>query len=112
MIDWLAFVVVLGASFLGACTVVSTYALGLRLLTVSGRAPIVSPLEFTDAIAVVSPAEAAAEAKRVAKAAKRNPLTPMQRRLAYAGAWVCFGASGLAVLLGIALIVPALQTIG
>jgi hypothetical protein len=36
--------------------IVSTYALGIRLLTISGRTPIVTPAEFTDAITVISPA--------------------------------------------------------
>ena len=54
---------------------VSTYSLGIRLLTVSGRTPIVTPAEFTDAITVVSPAEAKAAAKRAAKAARKSPLS-------------------------------------
>jgi len=36
MIDWAAFVVVFIAAFLGATVIVSTYALGIRLLTISG----------------------------------------------------------------------------
>ena len=50
MIDWGAFVVVFLAALLGATVIVSMYALGIRLLTVSGRTPIVTPAEFTDAI--------------------------------------------------------------
>ncbi|WP_448809541.1 peptidase [Agromyces bauzanensis] len=109
MIDWLAFLVVLVAALIGAAVVVSTYALGLRLLTVSGRTPIVTPAEFTDAITIVSPAEAKAAAKRAAKAAKKSPLTERQKRAALAGAWACFVVSGLAVIYGIYLIVPALH---
>lgn len=109
MIDWFAFVIVLAAALVGAAVVVSTYALGLRLLTVSGRTPIVTPAEFTDAITIVSPAEAKAAAKRAAKAAKKSPLTERQKRAALVGAWACFVLSGAAVLFGIYLIVPALH---
>ncbi|WP_136708776.1 peptidase [Agromyces sp. H66] len=109
MIDWLAFLIVLVAALIGAAVVVSAYALGIRLLTLSGRTPIVTPAEFTDAITVVSPAEARAAAKRAAKAAKRSPLTEGQKRAALVGAWACFAVSGLAVLVGIYLIVPALH---
>ncbi len=76
MIDWPAFVIVLAAALVGAAVVVSAYALGLRLLTVSGgRTPIVTPAEFTDAITIVTPAQIKAAEKRAAKAAKKNPLT-------------------------------------
>ncbi|QAY74390.1 peptidase [Agromyces protaetiae] len=109
MIDWLAFVVVLVAALVGAAVVVSTYALGLRLLTVSGRTPIVTPAEFTDAITIVTPAQIKSAEKRAAKAAKKNPLTVAQKRLAFIGACACFTLSGLAVLFGIYLIVPALH---
>ena len=109
MIDWFSFVIVLVASLVGAAVIVSAYALGIRLLTVSGRTPVVTPAEFTDAITVVSPAEAAAAAKRAAKAAKKSPLTDGQKRAALVGAWACFGVSGAAVLYGIYLIVPALH---
>jgi len=109
MIDWGAFIVVFLAALLGAVVIVSTYALGIRLLTVSGRTPIVTPAEFTDAITVITPAEAKAAAKKAAKAAKKSPLTEGQKRAAFVGAWTCFVVSGLAVLVGIFLIVPALH---
>ena len=109
MIEWSSFVVVLIASLVGTSAVVSAYALGIRLLTVSGRTPIVTPAEFTDAITVVSPAEAKAAAKRAAKAARKSPLTDGQKRVALIGAWACFAISGGAVLYGIYLIVPALH---
>lgn len=112
MIDWWAFVIVLVASLVGAGAVVSLYALGLRLLTVGGRTPVVAPAEFTDAITVVSPEEAAKAAKRAAKAARKSPLTDAQKRTAVFAAWVCFGLSGFAVLFGIYLIVPALHGSG
>jgi len=109
VIEWSSFVVVLVASLVGTSAVVSAYALGIRLLTVSGRTPIVTPAEFTDAITVVSPAEAKAAAKRAAKAARKSPLSEGQKRMALIGAWACFAISGAAVLYGIYLIVPALH---
>lgn len=109
MIDWFAFVIVLVASLVGAGAVVSLYALGLRLLTVGGRTPVVAPAEFTDAITVITPEEAAKAAKRAEKAARKSPLTDGQRQLAHVGAWACFILSGVAVLYGIFLIVPALH---
>ena len=109
MIDWFSFLIVFVAAITGATIVVSAYSLGIRLLTLSGRTPIVTPAAFTDAITVVSPAEAKAAAKRAAKAAKKSPLTPGQKRAALIGAWACFALSGVAVLVGIYLIVPALH---
>lgn len=109
MIDWFSFLIVLVAALVGAAVVVIAYSLGIRLLTLSGRTPIVTPAEFTDAITVVSPAEAKAAAKRAAKAAKKSPLTEGQKRAALVGAWSCFAVSGIAVLVGIYLIVPALH---
>jgi hypothetical protein len=109
VIEWSSFLIVLIASITSTAAVVSAYALGVRLLTVSGRTPIVTPAEFTDAITVVSPAEAKAAAKRAAKAAKKSPLTDAQKRAALVGAWGCFAISGAAVLFGIYLIVPALH---
>ena len=108
MIDWYAFLVVLAVTLFASAVVVSAYALGIRLLTLSGRT-LVTPAEFTDAIAVITPAEAAAAAKRAAKAAKKSPLTEGQKRVALVGAWVCFAISAGSVLYGIYLIVPALH---
>lgn len=112
MIDWAAFVIVLIAALIGASVVVATYSLGIRLLTVSGRTPIVAPADFTDAIAVVTPAQIAAAEKKAAKAAKKSPLTERQKTAALVGAWGCFALSGIAVLVGIYLIVPALHALG
>ena len=109
MIDWLAFLVVLGSALVATVAVVVTYSLGIRLLTVSGRTPIVTPAEFTDAITVVSPAEAKAAAKKAAKAARKSPLTDGQKRMALIGARTCFVLSGAAALFGIYLIVPVLH---
>ncbi len=105
MIDWLAFVLVLVSALVGTVVVVIAYSLGIRLLTISGRTPIVSPAEFTDAITIVTPAEIKAAEKRARKAAKKSPLTEGQKRLALVGAWACFAVSGLAVLLGVYLII-------
>lgn len=106
MIDWAAFAVVFAAALVGTAVVVGLYALGLRLLVIGGRVPVVVPAEFTDAITVLTPAEIASAEKKAAKAARKNPLTPLQRRVAAYGAYVCFGLCGLAVLYGIYLIVP------
>ena len=106
-IDWLAFLLVAGVALIASCAVVTLYALGLRMLSTAGKAPHVTPAEFTDAITIVTPAEAAAEAKRVRKASARNPLTTGQKRLALCVAYVCFVLCGAVVLFGIYLIVPA-----
>lgn len=106
MIDWSAFLVVFAASILGACVVVASYSLGTRLLAVAGRALFVEPVEFTDAITVITPEQAAKALRKAEKARKKSPLTAGQKRAALAGAYVCFGISGLAVLYGLYLIIP------
>lgn len=105
MIDWLSFLLVLVASLVSTCIVVAAYSLGIRLLTVSGRTPIVTPAEFTDAITIVTPAEIRQAEKRAAKAARKSPLTEGQKRAALVGAWACFGVSAIAVLVGVYLII-------
>jgi hypothetical protein len=112
VIDWWAFVIVLVAALVGAGVVVSLYALGLRLMTLGGRIPVVAPAAFTDAITVITPEEAAKAARRAEKAARKSPLTEGQKRAAVVAAWICFGLSGFAVLFGIYLIVPALHGSG
>lgn len=104
-IDWAAFVQVFAAALAGAVLVVGFYAIGLRLLVRAGRAPVVAPAEFTDAITVISEKEARKAAKAAAKAAKKSPLTDAQKRLAQYGAYASFGMCALAVLAGLALIV-------
>jgi hypothetical protein len=106
MVNWLSFFVVAFAAVLSACVVV-LFSLGLRLLSTAGRTPNISPAEFTDAITVITPAEAAAEAKRIRKATKRNPLSPARKRLALLAAYVCFALCAASVLFGIYLIIPA-----
>jgi hypothetical protein len=105
VIDWFAFLVVLVSALVGATVVVIAYSLGIRLLTLSGRTPIVTPAEFTDAITVVTPAEIRQAEKRAAKAAKKSPLTEGQKRAAFVGAWACFTISAIAIILGVYLIV-------
>ena len=105
IIDWFAFVQVFIAAFIAATIVVSAYALGLRLLVRAGRAPVVAPAEFTDAITVISEKEARRAEKAAAKAAKKSPLTDGQKRFALVGAYVSFGIAGAAVLGGLLLII-------
>lgn len=105
MIDWVAFLLVFVWAMLGASIVVSSYAFGIRLLTLAGRTPVVSPAEFTDAITVMTPAEVKTAEKKARKAAKKSPLSEAQKRIAHIGAWVCFIVSAIAVVVGIYLIV-------
>lgn len=104
-INWLAFVQVFLAALTAAVLVVGFYTLGLRLLVRAGRPPVVAPVEFTDAITVISGKEARRAEKAAAKAAKRNPLTEGQKRLALIGAYACFAVCAAAVVGGILLIV-------
>lgn len=104
-IDWFAFVQVFFAALIAALLIVAFYAIGLRLLVRAGRAPVVAPAEFTDAITVISEKEARRAAKASAKAAKKSPLTDGQKRVALIGAYGSFGLCALAVLGGLLLIV-------
>src|SRR5215216_1021294 len=103
-IDWIAFVQVFVAALLAAVLVVGFYSIGLRLLVRSGRVPVVTPAEFTDAITVIRPKDAQRAAKAAAKAARKNPLTAGQRQVAAVGAYISFGVSALVVLSGLLLI--------
>lgn len=104
-IDWSAFLQVFLAALIGACAVVTFYSMGLRLLVRSGRAPVVSPAEFTDAITVITEKDLRRAAKQAAKAAKKSPLTEGQRRIALLGAYGCFALCAAAVIAGILIIV-------
>ncbi|WEG07755.1 peptidase [Microbacterium horticulturae] len=104
-IDWLAFIRVFVVALIGAVLVVGFYAAGLRMLVRAGRVPVVAPAEFTDAITVISPKQAAKAEKAAAKAAKKSPLTQGQKTLALFAAYGSFGLCALAVLGGILLIV-------
>jgi hypothetical protein len=103
-IDWFAFVQVFIAAMISSVIVVVFYALGLRMLVRAGRAPVVAPAEFTDAIAVITEKERARAAKAAAKAAKKSPLTDGQKRVALVAAYASFGVSAVAVLCGLLLI--------
>lgn len=105
VIHWEAFFQVLGAALLGTLIVVGFYALGLRMLVRSGRSPVVTPAEFTDAITVISEKEAKRAAKAAAKAARKSPLSDTQKTLALVAAVGCFALCAGAVLAGILLIV-------
>ena len=105
MIDWFAFVQVFLAALTAAVTVVLFYALGLRMLVRAGRVPVVAPADFTDAITVITPKERRRAEKAAAKAARKNPLTDAQKRLALYAAYGCFGVCAAAVISGILLIV-------
>ncbi len=105
VIDWWAFVQVFLVSILGAGTVVTFYALGVRLLVRSGHAPVVNPAEFTDAITVITAKEARRAQKMAVKAAKKSPLTRAQKRIALISAYACFTVCALAVIAGIAILV-------
>lgn len=109
MIDWIAFLVVAGATLVSSTLIVSLYSLGLRLMTTAGRSPVVGPAEFTGAITVLTAKRAAKEAKRTRKALAANPLTDGQKKLALVGAYLCFSLCIGAVLYGVFLIVPALH---
>lgn len=104
-IDWIAFVQVFAAALIGAVLVVGSCAIGLRLLVRSGRAPVVAPAEFTDAITIITEKEARKAAKAAAKAARKSPLSEGQKRLALAGAYAAFALCALAVVGGLGLIV-------
>ncbi|GAB6857232.1 peptidase [Microbacterium xylanilyticum] len=105
VIHWEAFFQVLGAALIGTLIVVGFYALGLRMLVRSGRVPVVTPVEFTDAITVISEKEAKRAAKAAAKAARKSPLSEGEKVLALVAAYACFAVCTAAVVGGILLIV-------
>ncbi len=83
MIDWSAFLVVAVAALVGAVAVVCLFSLGVRLLAVG--------TEYDD------------EGDKVS-------VTGIRPQAATVGGYVCFALSGLAVLYGVYLIVPALHS--
>ncbi|WP_195907778.1 peptidase [Microbacterium gorillae] len=103
-IDWKAFFDVFVVALIGASALVFFYAVGLRLLVLGGRAPVVSPAEFTDAITVITEKEAQRAQRAAVKAAKKNPLTDGQKRWALVGAYGCFAMCGVAVIVGVLLL--------
>lgn len=103
----LQFLTVFVASLVGACVVVGFYALGTRLLAVAGRGLFVEPAEFTDAITVITPEQAAKAQRKAAKAQRKSPpVSESRKRAALAGAYACFVLCALAVLYGLYLIIP------
>lgn len=104
-VNWFAFLEVFLAALVGTLLVVGFYAVAVRLLVRAGKAPVVAPAEFTDAITVVSEKDQARAAKAAAKAAKKSPLTVAQKRLALVGAYASFAVCAVAVISGIVLIV-------
>jgi len=104
-IDWAAFFQVFGAALVSAVLIVACYAAGLRLLVRGGKVPVVHPADFEDAITRITPKEAARATKAAKKAAKKNPLTPAQRRVALVGAYLCFAVCVAAVIVGLFIIV-------
>ncbi|MFK0241249.1 peptidase [Microbacterium sp. NPDC090281] len=105
VIDWVAFLQVFLAALVGATAIVTFYSLGLRLLVRSGRAPVVSPAEFTDAITVITEKQLKRAEKQAAKAARKSPLTEGQKSLALVGAYGCFALCAAAVVGGILFLV-------
>ena len=83
MIDWSAFLVVAVAALVGAVAVVCLFSLGVRLLAVG--------TEYDD------------EGDKVS-------VTGIRPQAATVGGYVCFTLSGLAVLYGVYLIIPALHS--
>lgn len=104
-INWIAFLEVFAAALVGAVLVIGFYASGLRLLVRAGRAPVVAPAEFTDAITVITEKEARRAEKAAAKAAKKSPLTEGQKLLSLVGAYASFALCGLAVLGGLLILI-------
>lgn len=104
-IDWMAFVSVFVAALIGAVMIVTSYAVGLRLLVRAGRVPVVSPVEFTDAITILSEKEIRRAEKHAAKAATKSPLSERQKAFALVGAYACFALCAAAVVSGVLLIV-------
>lgn len=103
-INWIAFVQVFLAAITASIILVGFYATGLRLLVRAGRAPVVAPAEFTDAITIISDKQARRAEKAAAKAAKKSPLTDRQKTVAQVGAYACFGVCIATVLFGLLLI--------
>lgn len=93
MINWTAFLVVLVTSLIGAGTIVTLFSIGVRLLAAPSRKTV------PDAARTQAPDEDADESGRVTTYSRRPPS-------ATAGAYVCFGLCGVAVLYAVYLIVP------
>ncbi|WP_210508765.1 hypothetical protein [Naasia sp. SYSU D00057] len=88
-IDWLALVIVLVASILAASITVTLFATGIKLLAVPPRGS-----------ASVAPAR---------DDETDDVSSPTRPKSATAAGIVCFALSGIVVLIGVYLIVPALH---
>ncbi|XPP27806.1 MAG: hypothetical protein ACNYNX_06385 [Leucobacter sp.] len=96
MIDWVAFLIVFGASLLAACTVVALYSLGIRFLATPAPK--------------VRGADGSFEPDGPSRDDEDDDVDDLGRpRWATVAAYACFGLSILCVLVGIYLIVPALH---
>lgn len=96
MIDWLAFLMVFGAALVSAVLVVALYSLGIRFLATPAPK--------------VRLADGSYEADGPERDDEDDDVDDLGRPLwATVAANVCFGLSGVAVLVGIYLIVPALH---
>ncbi|MGR4009337.1 hypothetical protein FW756_01950 [Leucobacter sp. 1207-22] len=96
IIDWIAFVQVFGAALFASVFVVALYSLGIRFLATPKPAPRL--------------ADGSTAPNGPSRDAEDDDLEEDGRPAwATAGAYVCFGLSGVAVLIGIYLIVPALH---
>ncbi|MFD5601000.1 hypothetical protein ACFWHR_13205 [Leucobacter sp. NPDC058333] len=96
MIDWMAFLIVFGSALFSAIFVVALYSLGLRFLaTPSPR---------------VRRADGSLEPLGPSRDDEDDDVDNVGRpRWATVSAYICFGLSVLAVLVGIFLIIPVLH---
>lgn len=96
MIDWMAFVTVFLASIISASLVVALYAFGIRFLATPGPKTILG--------------DGSVEPDGPERDDENDDIERVGRPLwATIAAYICFGLSIVAVLVGIYLIVPALH---
>lgn len=96
MIDWMAFLIVFGASLVAAAVVVTLYSLGIRFLATPAPK--------------VRRADGSFEPDGPSRDDEDDDVDDLGRpRWATVAAYVCFALSAACVLLGIYLIVPALH---
>lgn len=92
MIDWMAFVAVFVAALVAAVVVVALYSFGIRFLAIPAPEPEGNSLP-----------------KGPSRDDEDDDVDEGRPRWATAAAYACFGLSGICVLFGIYLIVPALH---
>ncbi|GAA1595039.1 hypothetical protein [Leucobacter chromiireducens] len=95
MIDWMAFLVVFGAALVSAVFVVALYSLGIRFLATPAP-PAPRP-------------DGSFEPNGPSRDDEDDDIDLGRPRWATIAANVCFGLSGLAVLVGVFLIIPGLH---